>query len=769
MMTSTEHTHSATATKSTKDPVCGMNVNPLAAKGGSSDFRGETFYFCNPKCREKFVADPLKYVQPTPSAPAPRGVTYTCPMHPEIVRDQPGACPICGMALEPVTIEAESAENPELADMMRRFWVSAALSLPLLALAMSMMFPAVEERLHTPWLGWIELALATPVVLWGGWPFFVRGVQSLVNRHLNMFTLIAIGTGAAYGFSIVALIAPALFAGAHGPPLYFESAAVITTLVLLGQVLELKARSATQGAMRALLKLSPKEARRIEANGSELDVLIETIQIGDRLRVRPGEKVPVDGIVLEGSSAVDESMVTGESLPTSKTVGEKLIGGTVNGTGAIVMRAEHVGGDTVLARIVKLVAEAQRSRAPIQRLADTVSGYFVPAVIVAAVITAGAWGVFGPEPRVVHALVNAVAVLIIACPCALGLATPMSIMVSTGRGAHAGVLIRNAEALERLAKVDVIVIDKTGTLTEGKPTLQTVRAFAGVTESQVLSWAVSLEVASEHPLAAAIVAGAKARSVTVVAATEVRSVTGKGVVGQSDGERVALGNAALMQELSLVVPDTREIEALQGDGQTVMYVAKGAAVVGVVGVADAIKASTPEAVSALKKKGLRVVMATGDSRSTAEAIARKLGMEAPFAEVLPDHKRDIVAKLQREGHVVAMAGDGVNDAPALAQADVGIAMGTGTDVAIESASLTLVKGDLRGVVRALTLSRLTLRNIKQNLFFAFVYNLVGVPLAAGVLYPLFGVLLSPMIASAAMSLSSVSVIGNALRLRRVRL
>ena len=771
-MTTTGSTPNPSPTNLEKDPVCGMMIGAATAKGGSSHFGDKIFYFCNPKCREKFMADPLKYVDTvavqTPLV-AQAGATFTCPMHPEIVRDHAGSCPICGMALESVSIEPEPTANPELRDMTIRFWVSAALSIPLLVLAMSMMSAQAQVWGHKPWVGWLELAFATPVVMWGGRPFLMRGIQSIFTRQLNMFTLIAIGTGAAFGFSVVALVAPQLFSGAHHPPLYFESAAVITTLALLGQVLELRARSATQGAMRALLKLSPKEARRIEANGSEQDVPVETICVGDHLRVRPGEKVPVDGVVLDGASAVDESLVTGESLPITKTSGDELIGGTMNGAGAIIMRAEHVGSDTVLARIVKLVAEAQRSRAPIQRLADAVSGYFVPAVIAAAVLTAIVWGIFGPEPKVVHALVNAVAVLIIACPCALGLATPMSIMVSSGRGAQAGVLIRNAEALERLAKIDVIVIDKTGTLTEGKPVLQTVRTFAGATETEVLSLAASLEACSEHPLAGAILSGAKSRGIAFAPATEFRAVAGKGVVGSVGGHRTALGNQALMQALSVEGSELVEVAPLQADGQTVMYVARGKTIIGLVAVIDPMKASTPDAILALKKSGLRIVVATGDSRSTADAIAQKLGIDAPLAGVLPEEKKDIVAKLQREGHIVAMVGDGVNDAPALAQADVGIAMGTGTDVAIQSAALTLVNGDLRGVVRALALSRATLRNIKQNLFFAFAYNLVGVPLAAGVLYPTFGILLSPMIASAAMSLSSVCVIGNALRLRRVRL
>jgi Cu+-exporting ATPase len=697
-------------------------------------------------------------------------------MHPQIVRNAPGTCPICGMALEPRTVTGVE-ENAELADMTRRFWISVGLSVPLLALVMSDMLPGAPIRHAIPgrWLAWIQVALATPVVLWGGWPFFQRGGASIVHRSLNMFTLIALGVGTAYVYSVVATIVPGIFPASfrsHGGEigLYFEAAAIITTLVLLGQVLELRARSQTSSAIKALLGLAPKTARRIESAGTERDVPIDEVKPGDRLRVRPGEKIPVDGVVTEGTSAVDESMVTGEPIPVEKTAGSRVTAGTVNGTGGFVMRAERVGGDTLLAQIVHMVSEAQRSRAPIQRLADAVSSYFVPAVVGTAVVTFVVWALIGPEPRVAYAIVNAVAVLIIACPCALGLATPMSIMVGVGRGATAGVLIKNAEALEVLEKVDTLVVDKTGTLTEGKPRLTSVVPASGQADVEVLRLAASLERGSEHPLAAAIVAGAEARGLALVAARDFRSITGKGVVGVVDGRRVALGNRKLLDELGIAVSDLAErADALRRDGQTVMFVAVEGVVAGLVGVADPIKASTAEAIDLLRRAGVRVVMLTGDNRTTAEAVARKLGIDAVEADVLPEQKGHAIKRLQAEGRRVAMAGDGVNDAPALAQADVGIAMGTGTDVAMESAGVTLVKGDPRGIARARRLSQATMRNIRENLFFAFVYNALGVPIAAGVLYPAFGLLLNPIIASAAMSFSSVSVIANALRLRRVGL
>jgi Cu+-exporting ATPase len=712
---------------------------------------------------------------------APAALTreeWTCPMHPEIVRAGPGPCPICGMALERRTVAVDEGPDPELVDMTRRFWVSLALTLPLLVFVMGDMLPGEPLRHLVParLLAWGQLVLATPVVLWGGWPFFVRAWLSVVNRSLNMFTLIALGTGLAYAYSVVAVVAPGIFPTsfrAHGGQvgLYFEAAAVITVLVLLGQVLELRARSQTSGAIKALLGLAPRTARRFRADGTEEDIPLEHVQPGDRLRVRPGEKIPVDGRVLEGTSAVDESMVTGESIPVEKVPGSRVTGGTVNGTGGFVMRAERVGRETLLAQIVQMVSEAQRSRAPIQRLADRVSAYFVPTVVAVAVVTAIVWGLVGPEPRVAYALVNAVAVLIIACPCALGLATPMSIMVGTGRGATAGVLIKNAEALETLEKVDTLVVDKTGTLTEGRPALTSVTGAGDeVSEVEVLRLAASLERGSEHPLAAAIVGGAERRDLTLAPVEEFRSVTGKGVTGRVDGRSVALGNRRLLEDLRVPVDGFGErAEALRSDGQTVMFVAVDGRMAGLVGVADPIKASTPEALTLLRAAGLHVVMLTGDSRATALAIADKLGIADVEAEVLPDHKSAVIKRLQAEGRVVAMAGDGVNDAPALAQAQVGIAMGTGTDVAMQSAGITLVKGDLRGIARARRLSQATMWNIRENLFFAFVYNALGVPIAAGALYPVFGLLLSPIIASAAMSLSSVSVIANALRLRRVAL
>ncbi|NOJ76788.1 heavy metal translocating P-type ATPase [Myxococcus xanthus] len=763
------------------DPVCGMKVDPNAPKGGHLEHAGLTYAFCNPRCRERFRADPERYLSPAETAPEPTPVTaalYVCPMDPEVRQSHPGACPKCGMALEPRTVLAEEPPDPELQSMWLRFRVSLVLTAPLLLLAMSDMLPGqpVQHAVSAGVLAWAQLVLATPVVLWVGWPFFQRGWASVRNRHLNMFTLIALGTGAAYLFSVFATLLPqalpqGLRTGHSGSaPLYFEAAAVIVTLVALGQVLELRARHATSGALRALLSLAPPVARRMGEDGHEEDVPLASVQPGDTLRVRPGEKVPVDGVVLQGTSAVDESMVTGESLPVEKAPGTQVTGGTVNGTGSLVMRAERVGQDTLLSRIVQRVSEAQRTRAPIQRLADKVAAVFVPVVIVVAVVTAGVWAIWGPEPRLVHAVVNAVAVLIIACPCALGLATPMSVMVGTGRGAQAGVLIRDAAALERLEAVDTLVVDKTGTLTEGRPRLVTVVPAPGFEEARLLRLAASLERGSEHPLAAAIVAGAKERGVTLAPVEDFRSLTGKGVVGRVEGAEVALGNAALTEALQVHGGElTSRAEALRAGGQTVVLVAVAGKAAGLLGVEDPVKSSTPEALALLREEGLRVVMLTGDSQTTADAVARRLGITEVIAGVLPEVKGDAVRKLQQEGRVVAMAGDGVNDAPALAQADVGIAMGTGTDIAMESAAVTLVKGDLRAIARARRLSQGTLRNIRQNLFFAFIYNAVGVPVAAGVLYPVFGLLLSPIFASAAMSLSSVSVIGNALRLRKLKL
>jgi Cu+-exporting ATPase len=698
-------------------------------------------------------------------------------MHPEIVRDEPGSCPICGMALEPVTVTIEDGPNPELVDMTRRFWISAVLTVPLFAIAMADMLPGapLHAMVSGTVLTWIGLILGTPVILWGGKPFFERGWASLVNRSLNMFTLIAIGTGVAFVYSLIATlmpdIFPATFRGADGEvAVYFEAGAIIVTLVLLGQVLELKARSQTSNAMKALLGLAPKTARRLNADGTEEDVPLDQVHPGDRLRVRPGEKVPVDGVVAEGGSAVDESMISGEAIPVAKAPGDKVTGATVNGTGGFIMEATRVGADTLLSQIVRMVAEAQRSRAPIQRLADVVSGYFVPAVVLVAAVTLIVWGVYGPPPAMAFAIINAVAVLIIACPCALGLATPMSIMVGTGRGATAGVLVKNAEALEIMEKVDTLVVDKTGTLTEGKPRLTAVVPADGFAEDEILRLAASLERGSEHPLAAAIVAGAQARNLKLEDAKDFQSVTGQGVTGTVAGRAVALGNKRLMTEGKVALGSNEDrADGLRGDGATVMYLAADGKLAGLIAVADPIKESTPEAIRLLHAEGLHIVMLTGDNRTTAMAVARRLGIDTVEADVQPEEKGAVIKRLQAEGRVVAMAGDGINDAPALAQAQVGIAMGTGTDVAMESAGVTLVKGDLRGIVRARRLSRGTMRNIRQNLFFAFIYNALGVPIAAGVLYPVFGLLLSPMIAAAAMSFSSVSVIGNALRLRRVRL
>jgi len=711
-----------------------------------------------------------------PGAAAAR-TEWTCPMHPQIVRDGPGTCPICGMALEPRTVSLEDEENPELVDMTRRFRVSAVLTGPLFAMAMAHLIPGqpLGHLLSPALMGWLELLLATPVVLWGAWPFFVRAWSSVVNRALNMFTLIGLGVGVAYIYSVVAVVAPRLFPasfrGSDGSVgRYFEAAAVIVTLVLLGQVLELRARSRTGAAIRALLGLAPKTARQIAPDGSEADIPLDQVKPGDKLRVRPGEKIPVDGIVLEGSSSVDESMVSGEPIPVEKHGGDHVIGATVNGTGSLIMRAEKVGSETLLARIVQMVAEAQRSRAPIQKLADVVAGYFVPAVVLIAVATFIVWALVGPPPRMAHALVNAVAVLIIACPCALGLATPMSIMVATGRGATVGVLFKNAEAIEVLRKVNTLVVDKTGTLTEGKPKLVTIEPTPGQTEATLLRHAASLERGSEHPLAAAIVKGAEQRGVALSRAEAFESLTGKGVKGRVDGRDVALGNRALMESLGVDAgPLAARAEELRRDGQTVMLVSVGGEPAGLLGVADPIKESTPEAIESLHREGVRIVMLTGDSGTTARAVAQKLAIDEVMAEVFPNQKAEKIRELQAQGRIVAMAGDGINDAPALAQAQVGIAMGTGTDVAMESAGVTLVKGDLRGIVRARKLSRATMRNIKQNLFFALVYNALGIPIAAGVLYPAFGLLLSPIIAAAAMSFSSVSVIGNALRLRRATL
>jgi P-type Cu+ transporter len=799
-----------------RDPVCGMEVDPARA-AATSEHAGTQYFFCCPRCKTKFDADPERYLAPgaTPAAmpampgaaptmiqfgaklppratapaqarpstneqaPAPTtlgGTEWICPMDPEVKSDKPGACPKCGMALEPrLVLSAEEPPSPELAWMTRAFWLCLVLTLPVFVLGMLEMLPG--HALHG--LGrtrtWIELVLATPVVLWGGRPFFQRAVASVRYRSPNMFTLIGLGTGAAYAFSVVAALVPGIF-----PPsfrqadgtvhTYFEAAAVITTLVLLGQVLELRARRRTSGAIRALLGLAPKTARVVGADGREQDISLDDVMPGMQLRVRPGEKVPVDGVVLEGASAIDESMVTGESVPVRKARGDTVIGATVNGTGSFVMRAERVGAETLLAQIVRLVSDAQRSRAPIQRLADVVAGWFVPTVVAVALVTFAVWAFAGPEPRLAYALVNAIAVLIIACPCALGLATPMSIMVGVGRGAHAGVLIRDAQALELLGRVDTLVVDKTGTLTEGKPRLVDVVPQAGFDASELLWLAASVERGSEHPLAAALVQGAEERKVALSVSAHFESSTGRGVTGTAEGRRVAVGNADLVQGTGAdTSPLAAQAEALRRDGHSVVFVAVDGVLAGLLGVADPLKSTTREAIQLLHREGVRIIMLTGDSRTTAEAVARDLGLDGVHAEVLPEQKSDIVARMQAEGRFVAMAGDGVNDAPALARAQVGIAMGTGTDVAMQSAGVTLVRGDLRGIARARRLSRATLRNIRQNLFFAFAYNSIGVPVAAGVLYPVFGLLLSPMLASAAMSFSSVSVISNALRLRRVKL
>jgi len=759
-----------------KDPVCGMSVDPASAKH-RVEHEGSTFYFCCARCAERFRAEPLRFLAPQPEpAPAPPGTTYTCPMHPEIVQAGPGSCPKCGMALEPAAPTADDGPNPELVDFTRRFVVAALLAAPLLVLEMGghLLGLHTEAWLPAGWMAWLQFALATPVVLWAGWPFFARGWASVVTRHLNMFTLIALGTGVAWAYSALATVAPGLFpaspAGAGGPPLYFESAAVIVALVLLGQILELRARGRTGEAIRALLALAPETARRIAADGSERDVPLAHLKAGDRLRVRPGERVPVDGRLVDGSSAVDEALVTGESLPVEKGKGDRLIGGSINGAGSFVMRAEQVGRDTVLARIVEMVAAAQRSRAPIQRLADAVAGWFVPAVAAVAVAAFAAWFAFGPEPRFAHALLAAVSVLIVACPCAVGLATPMSIMVATGRGAQAGVLVRDAAVLESFAAVDTLVLDKTGTLTEGRPRLAAVVPAEGFAEADVLRLAAALEKPSEHPLAAAVLAAAAERGIAVPAVSDFRALPGRGIVGTLDGTAAAFGNARLMQERGVGLAGLAEAaERLRGEGATAMFLAVGGRPAGVLAVADPVKPGAAEALAALRAEGLRIVMLTGDNRTTAEAVARRLAIAEVEADVLPEGKEAAVRRLQAEGRKVAMAGDGVNDAPALARADVGIAMGTGAGVAIASAGMTLPGGELGGIVRARRLSRATLRNVRQNLFLAFVYNAVGVPVAAGVLYPAFGLLLSPMLAAAAMSLSSVSVIANALRLRRARL
>jgi Cu+-exporting ATPase len=759
-----------------RDPVCGMRVDPAAARG-RVDHGGRTYVFCSPGCADRFRSDPGRYVAGEPAAarPAPSTAEWTCPMHPEVRRRGPGACPICGMALEPAAPTAD-VDDRELADMTRRLVASAALSVPLVVVAMADMVPGVPlGRALGAARPWVELALATPVVVWGGWPFFVRAWESFVARSPNMFTLIGLGVGTAYGWSAVAALFPGAFpASVHahggGVPLYFEAAAVITTLVLVGQVLELRARRRTGDAIRALLRLAPRTARRVAADGREEDVPLDAVRRGDRLRVRPGESVPVDGVVVDGRSAVDESMLTGEPIPVEKAPGVRVTGGTVNGTGSFVLRAERVGSETLVARIVRMVGEAQRSRAPIQRLADRVAAWFVPAVVAVALATFVAWLALGPPPRAAYAVVNAVAVLIIACPCALGLATPMSVMVAVGRGATAGVLVKQAEALEALERVDTLVVDKTGTLTEGKPRLAAVVAAPGASEADVVALAAALERASEHPLAAAILDGARERGIVPATVADFRSLTGRGVVGTLDGRRAAIGIASLVAELGAdPAPLAARADELRRSGHTVVFAARDGRLAGLVAVADPVKPSTPDAIRALHADGVRIVMVTGDGRTTADAVAHALGIDEVHAEVLPEGKGDVVRRLQAEGRVVAMAGDGVNDAPALALAAVGIAMATGTDVAMEAAGLTLVRGDLRGIVRARRLARATLRNVRQNLFFAFAYNALGVPLAAGVLYPALGLLLNPMVASLAMSLSSVSVIANALRLRRVAL
>ncbi|MBK8770106.1 MAG: heavy metal translocating P-type ATPase [Rhizobiales bacterium] len=756
------------------DPVCGMKVNPEKTPHRLT-LDGETHYFCSAGCRSKFEAHPSQYLEvksvAAPQKTADSGAIYTCPMHPEIRQVGPGSCPICGMALEPVVASVESGPSEELADMTRRFWIGLVITLPVFALEMGGHMTSLHMLLSKQTSNWLQLALATPVVLWAGWPFFVRGWNSLASRHLNMFTLIAMGTGVAWFYSVVATalpdIFPAAFREADGSvAVYFEAAAVITVLVLLGQVLELRAREQTSGAIKALLKLAPKFARRLKADGSDEEIVIDAIQVGDQLRVRPGEKVPVDGVIVEGHVSVDESMVTGESMPVSKEPGAKVIGGTLHRSGSFIFKAEKIGSDTMLSRIVQMVADAQRSKAPIQRLADQVSGWFVPLVILIAALAFGVWSIFGPEPRLAFGLVAAVAVLIIACPCALGLATPMSIMVGVGRGAQAGVLIKNAEALERLEKINTLVVDKTGTLTEGKPAVTAIVPISGYDEAEFLRIAASVEQASEHPLADAILAKAKQSSLKLAKVTDFESPTGKGAMGTVEGKKVVLGNSRFLEEHSISAdPLAHQSDLLRQDGATVIYVGVDSKLAGLLAIADPVKETTPVALREIEAAGIRIVMLTGDNAITAQAIARKLGIQNVESDVLPDQKASVVSRLRSEGAVVAMAGDGVNDAPALAAADVGIAMGTGTDVAIESAGVTLLKGDLVGIARAIKLSRATMSNIRQNLFFAFIYNVAGVPVAAGVLYPAFGLLLSPVIAAAAMALSSVSVIANSLRLR----
>ncbi|MBR1288632.1 MULTISPECIES: heavy metal translocating P-type ATPase [Bradyrhizobium] len=769
------HDHGDAASKM-HDPVCGMTVDPATSKHHLTH-HGETFHFCSAGCRTKFAADPAKYLakDKAPEPEMPAGTIYTCPMHPEIRQVGPGSCPICGMALEPEVASLETGPNPELADMTRRFWIGGALALPAVVLEMGGHLAGPHNWIDQTLSNWIQLAFATPVVLWAGWPFFVRGWQSLLTRNLNMFTLIAMGTGVAYVYSIIGTVVPqifpATFRGHEGAvAVYFEAAAVITVLVLLGQVLELRARDATSGAIKALLQLAPKTARRVDDDGSEHEVEIDALHAGDRLRVRPGEKVPVDGVILEGRSSLDESLVTGESMPVTKESGAKVIAGTLNQSGSFIMRADKVGRETLLSQIVQMVADAQRSRAPIQRLADQVAGWFVPTVIVVAIAAFAAWAWFGPEPRLAFGLVAAVSVLIIACPCALGLATPMSIMVGVGRGAQGGVLIKNAEALERMEKIDTLVVDKTGTLTEGKPKVVAIVPASGFAEDDILKLAASVERASEHPLADAIMRAAKEKQLALGQVEQFDSPTGKGATGKVDGKTIVLGNARYLTSIGIdtTALDT-DAERLRQDGATVINMAVDGRLAGLFAIADPVKASTPEALKALAAEGIKVIMLTGDNRTTAEAVARRLGIAEVEAEVLPDQKSAVVTRLQKAGRSVAMAGDGVNDAPALAAAEVGIAMGTGTDVAMESAGVTLLKGDLVGIVRARKLSQATMSNIRQNLFFAFIYNAAGIPIAAGILYPAFGVLLSPIIAAAAMALSSVSVVGNALRLRATRL
>jgi len=774
-MTQSHQCHADHAAPTVTDPVCGMTVDP-ATTAHHAELDGQVWHFCSAGCRTKFVADPARYLEPQPTAEVPEGATWTCPMHPEIRQDHPGPCPICGMALEPDLVTADSGPNAELVDMTRRFWIALALTLPVFVLEMGgHLFAALHHLVPPNISGLIQFALATPVVFWAGWPFFERGWASLRTRNLNMFTLIAMGTGVAWSYSVIAVFAPQVFppafrGGTGDVAVYFEAAAVITVLVLLGQVLELRAREQTSGAIKALLGMAPKTARRLLADGTDEEVELELIAVGDRLRIRPGEKVPVDGTVEHGHSSIDEAMITGEAMPVAKAQGDSLIGGTINQTGTLVMVATQVGRDTMLARIVQMVAEAQRSRAPIQRMADQVAGWFVPAVIAIAILAFAAWALWGPEPRMAHGLVAAVAVLIIACPCALGLATPMSIMVGVGRGAGQGLLIRNAEALERLERVDTLVVDKTGTLTEGRPVVTAILPGPGFTEASLLRLVASVERASEHPLAHAILEAAKARSLVLGEVTDFDSPTGRGAIGTVDGQRVAIGNARFLADQGIATEAfAMAAEDLRRTGATAIFVGVDRAPAGLLAIADPIKPSTPAALEALRRDGVRVVMLTGDNRTTASAVAERLGITEVIAEVLPDEKAAVVARLRGEGRIVAMAGDGVNDAPALAAADVGIAMGTGSDIAIESAGVTLLKGDLGGIVRARRLSRATMANIRQNLVFAFVYNAAGVPVAAGLLYPVFGLLLSPMIAAAAMALSSASVVANALRLNRVKL